>query len=222
MRVILVDNGTLYKKKVLRLLQEMDVVAVAHQEIDLDILKQDFDLIVLTGAYNSNSVKYYGDKLWAKEQELIRAAKVPLIGICLGAQLIAYNYGAKLSFVPGGKRLKGLKRIWNVKKTPFDFFRYYGATVFNSQRWRITELPSVLDCWCASNEGVEVFRHIKKPIYGLQFHPERRLGKNDGAKIFFSIVKLETGFESKLLSEPEVQNAAKVRSNASLKSVQTR
>lgn len=199
MKVLLIDNGTLYKKKVQLLLEELEVVRVSHEDINLDLVNQDFDLIVLTGAYNSNSVKYYGDKIWAKEQQLIRKSKVPVIGICLGAQLIAHSYGATLSFVPGGKRLKGLKRIWNVTQTPFNFFRYYGGEVWSSQKWRITHLPKVLECWCASNEGVEVFKHAKRPIYGLQFHPERRANDNDGARIFYTIVKLETGFESKIL-----------------------
>lgn len=201
MKVLLVDNGTLYKKKVLKLLEEFDVVNVPHDKVQIGLMDEGFDLIVLTGAYNTNSVKYYGDKLWAHEQQIIRTAKVPVIGICFGAQLIAYMYGAKLSFVPGGKRLKGLKRVWNVRKTPFDFFRYYGGLVWSSQRWRITELPKQLVSWCASGEGVEVFKHAKKPLYGLQFHPERRAGGNDGARIFFTIVERETGFRSKILKE---------------------
>lgn len=199
MKVLLIDNGTLYKKKVLQLLEELEVVRVPYEKISLDLLDQGFDFIVLTGAYNSNSVKYYGDKLWAKEQELVCSARVPVIGICLGAQLIAHKYGAKLSFVPGGQRIKGLKRIWNVNKSPLDFFRYYGGVVWSSQRWRITELPEVLKCWCASNEGVEVFKHVGKPLYGLQFHPERRANNNDGARIFFTIIERELGFKSKVL-----------------------
>jgi len=199
MKVLLIDNGTLYKKKMLTLLEEFDVMRVPHEEISLDLLDQGFDFIVLTGAYNSNSVKYYGDKIWASEQELIKKAKIPIIGICLGAQLIAHSHGASLSFVPGGKRIKGLKRIWNVTANPFNFFRYYGGEVWSSQKWRITHLPKTLECWCASNEGVEVFKHSKKPVYGLQFHPERRANNNDGARIFFTIVKLETGFRSEVL-----------------------
>jgi GMP synthase-like glutamine amidotransferase len=198
MRVLLVDNGTLYKKKMAKLLQEMEVVRVPYEKLDPKILDEGFDLVVLTGAYNSNSVKYYGDKLWATEQELIKIAKVPVIGICLGAQLIAHSYGARLSFVPGGERIKGLKQIWNVKKAPFKF-PYYGAMVFCSQRWRITELPDELECWSASREGVEVFRHVDRPLYGLQFHPERRLEGNQGAEIFFTIIEQECGFTSEIL-----------------------
>jgi GMP synthase (glutamine-hydrolysing) len=210
MRVLLVDNGTLYRKKMLKLLHELEVVRVPYNEITLDLLDQGFDLIVLTGAYKSNSVKYYGDKLWTKEQDLINKAKVPVIGICFGAQLIAHSFGTRLSFVPGGQRIKGIKKnIYNVKKTPFTFFKYYGATVFSSQRWRMTELSDELEAWCASAEGIEVFKHKQKPIYGLQFHPERRAEKNDGAKMFFTIVAQETGFKSEIIKDIQKKVAPK-------------
>lgn len=192
MKVLLVDNGTHYKKRLEDLLGDFEITKVDFRDLSPKLHEERFDLIVLSGAYNTNSVKYYGDKVFAAEQEFINQAQVPVIGLCFAAQLIAHMHGAKLSFaLPGGERIKGLKTIWNVKKTPFDFFGYHGGKVWASQRWRITELPDSLDCWSVSNEGVEVFRHRQKPIYGLQFHPERQAENNDGHRIFHSIIDLE-------------------------------
>lgn len=193
MKVLIVDNGTHYKKRLLSLVGRHQVSWVSYDELDPQVHTQGFDLIVLSGAYKTYEVKNYADSIYAKEKELIKKAApgTVIVGICLGAQLIGYMYGAKLSVVPSGKKIKGIKRIWNVIPTPFDFFRYYGGKVWASQKWRITELPDELECWCASGEGVEVFKDKKKPVYGLQFHPEHHTKDDDGKKIFDKILQLE-------------------------------
>lgn len=193
MKVLIVDNGTHYKHRLLGLVKGHDVTIVPYNELDPELHSRGYDLIMLSGAYKTYEVKNYADSVYAKERELIGRAgsSTIVIGICLGAQLIAYMYGAKLSVVPSGKKIKGIKRIWNVKPTPFDFFEYYGGKVWASQKWRITELPDQLECWCASGEGVEVFRHKKKPIYGLQFHPEHYTAHKDGQRIFDKILEIE-------------------------------
>ncbi len=194
MKVLVVDNGTHYKQRLANLLKGFEITRIHCDEIDVDYHANNFDLIVLSGAYGKASIKTSADIHYKDEQSLIKKTKAPVIGLCYAAQLIAYMYGARLSTVPeDGRRIKGLKRIWNVKKTPFDFFPYYGAWVWATQRWRITELPDVLECWCASNEGVEVFKHKTKPIYGMQFHPERYTGKNHGRQIFAKILEIEFG-----------------------------
>jgi GMP synthase-like glutamine amidotransferase len=75
----------------------------------------------------------------------------------------------------------------------------------------MTELADELEAWCASSEGIEVFKHKTKPLYGLQFHPERRAEKNDGARMFFTIIEIETGFKSNLLLEVEAKAAARAK-----------
>ena len=192
MRILIVDNGTHYKKRLNGLLDGHDINIVQHRDVNLGLHDQGFDLIVLSGAYGTHSIKYHGDKLLAHEQDFIKNAKAPIIGICYSAQLIAHMYGARLSLLPGGKRFKGVKTIWNIKKTPFDFFEPAGGRVWSSQRWRITELPDVLEAWCASRTGVEVFKHRTKPIYGLQFHPEHYTAHKDGQQIFNKILKIES------------------------------
>lgn len=192
MKVLIVDNGTHYKKRLLGLFKRSDEVRlVRFNELTDDVLADKPDLIILTGAYKSYDVKNHADTVYAPEKDLIRKADVPVIGICLGAQLIAHTYGARLTTVPGGQRFKGIKRIWNIKKTPFDFFLYHGGRVWASQKWRITELSDELEAWCASNEGIEVFKHRSRPIYGLQFHPEHHTAHDDGRRIFKKILDLE-------------------------------
>jgi GMP synthase (glutamine-hydrolysing) len=191
MKVLLVNNGTHYRKRLLNLLSNFDVTEVSFKELEQSNY-DGFDLVVLSGAYRTYDVKNFLDSIYIREKKLITSAKVPVIGLCLGAQLIAYTYGAHLSTIQGGK-VKGLKRIWNVRKTPFDFFRYYGGRVWASQKWRITELPEELEAWCASGDGVEVFKHKKRPLYGLQFHPEYHSVDNDGGRIFNRIIELEFG-----------------------------
>ena len=190
MKVLVVDNGTHYKKRLNGLLAGHSITVVQQPDITIDLHDQNFDLIVLSGAYGTQSIKYHGDKLLAHEQEFIRGAKVPVIGICYSAQLIAHMYGAKLSLLPGGKRFKGVKTLWNIKKTPFDFFEPAGGRVWSSQRWRITELPDGLEPWCASRTGAEVFKHHSKPIYGLQFHPEHYTAHKDGQQKFKKNLKI--------------------------------
>jgi hypothetical protein len=38
MRVLLIDNGTLYKNKMLKLLSEMEIERVPYQNLNLDLL----------------------------------------------------------------------------------------------------------------------------------------------------------------------------------------
>lgn len=199
MKVLIVDNGTHYKKRLLSLFKSKDkVTVVPFTQLSPQLAQEDFDLVILTGAYKSYDVKNHADTVYAPEKDLIRKIKAPVIGICLGAQLIAYMYGARLTTMPGRERLKGVKRIYNVKKTPFDFFLYHGGRVWASQKWRISELSKDLDAWCASAEGVEVFRHKDKPLYGLQFHPEHHTAHDDGRKIFKKIVDIEVAKNSKI------------------------
>ena len=191
MKVLIVDNGTHYKKRLLSLVKGHSVDLVDMNDLDESLHKNGYDLIILSGAYGTRSVKRYGDVLLAHEQAFIRNSKVPVIGICYSAQLIAHMYGAKLSLMTGGKRFKGIKTIWNIKQTPFDFFEPAGGRVWASQRWRITDMPDELEAWCGSRTGVEVFKHRQMPIYGLQFHPEHFTAHEDGRRIFNKILEIE-------------------------------
>ncbi len=191
MKTLLIDNGTHYKQKIIHLLENFDVTVVERRDLRAWVERaNEFDLIVLSGANNGSPSVKRNSHRYDKELEIIRSANVPIIGICFGAQLIAYEYGARLSLLP--EKVKGVVGIFGVAKNPFNI-RYHGEKVFASHRWRITDLPPELIGLAASNDGIEIFKHRQKPLYGLQFHPERRAQRNNGARIFHQIVELEVG-----------------------------
>ncbi len=107
--------------------------------------------------------------------ELIRNAEVPVLGICFGHQLIGLAFGAEVVSV--GRTLKDPKEV--VVEEPDDIFASWkrGDKLLVAERHsdEVAQLPEgfVRLAWsdyCA----IEAMRHVERPIYGVQFHPERR------------------------------------------------
>ena len=42
-----------------------------------------------------------------------------------------------------------------------------------------------------SDHGIEMLRHVDRPMYGLQFHPEQFEKAEDGERILLNILKKE-------------------------------
>ncbi|MCC7289057.1 gamma-glutamyl-gamma-aminobutyrate hydrolase family protein [bacterium] len=192
LNVLLIDNDTHYKQKLRNLLAAHDLTVIDYTQIG-EIEQTDYDVIVLSGGGiktedgRRRSLKRFSH-LYEDQIKLVKEAKVPIVGICLGCQIIGHAYGAKLSRQFKIRR-KGLSDIVTIRHSAV-MGDLQEATVFQSNRWIITDLPDDLICIAASDEGAEVIRHRSKPLYGVQFHPERRVGKNDGAKIFNNILKV--------------------------------
>ena len=70
MKVLVIDNGTHYKKRLNGLLNRHRITTISYKDINPDLHQQDYDLIVLSGAYGGHAVKYGADDLLVHEQEL--------------------------------------------------------------------------------------------------------------------------------------------------------
>ena len=101
------------------------------------------------------------------------AGKVPILGVCLGHQVIGYVYGG---IVKKGKRpMHG--KVSPVKNNGTGLFQglpaVYDVTRYHSLVVSEEEFPEVLQVDARTEDGVIMaLSHRTKPVYGVQFHPE--------------------------------------------------
>ena len=115
--------------------------------------------------------------------------KIPILGVCLGHQMIGKFFGGKIIRAPKimhGKRSMihhNKQGIFKGVKSPFEAMRYHSLTLdFRSQisDFRIT---------AKSDDGVIMaIQHAEYPVFGVQFHPES-LGTPEGKKIIRNFLK---------------------------------
>lgn len=100
-------------------------------------------------------------------------AKIPVLGVCLGHQCIAYSYGGIVERAPeimhgktsaiyhdGRGVLAGLPN-------PFEAIRYHSLAVLRHS------FPDCLEITAWTSSGVIMgVRHREYPVEGVQFHPE--------------------------------------------------
>lgn len=97
--------------------------------------------------------------------------KIPILGVCLGHQLIGQIFGSKIIHAKNifhGKTSKIIHQkqgIFKKIKSPFLAARYHSLI--------IDKLPENfhLTAWTKENE-IMAIQHKQFPIYGIQFHPE--------------------------------------------------
>jgi GMP synthase (glutamine-hydrolysing) len=172
MKILLVDNGSRYINKLKKLSRATKTIN--WQKLNRKLYSQ-YDMIILSGGHLMPVLNH--DLEFKKEIALIKKINKPIIGICLGSELIAHSFGAKL---------KLLKHKYRGKKTITEGEDKF--SVYESHRWVVKRLPSSLVSLAKSKDGVEIFKHKTRPIYGLQFHPEMLVRETSGRKIFEKII----------------------------------
>ncbi|MBA2656368.1 MAG: aminodeoxychorismate/anthranilate synthase component II [Tatlockia sp.] len=98
--------------------------------------------------------------------------RLPILGICLGHQCIAYSFGASIIQAPEiihGKTsaIRHHKQgLFNELPNPFNATRYHSLAIAPET------LPDcfAIDAW--AGETIMAISHRQYPLFGLQFHPE--------------------------------------------------
>ncbi|RBO99670.1 aminodeoxychorismate/anthranilate synthase component II [Rossellomorea aquimaris] len=111
-------------------------------------------------------------------------ASVPIFGVCLGHQAIGAAFGATIEVadkVMHGKtsliKHNGCG-VFEYLPQPLEVMRYHSLVIKNGT------LPTQLETVALSMDDREIMaiKHMKYPMYGVQFHPES-IGTKTGKKI---------------------------------------
>ncbi|MCX7797753.1 MAG: glutamine-hydrolyzing carbamoyl-phosphate synthase small subunit [Melioribacter sp.] len=177
-RILLIDCGC--KKSILTNLLQRNVTVI-RVPYDYDVEKEDYDGVVISNG-PGNPVVY---------KQLIESAKkliekqVPILGICMGHQILALAAGAKTY------KLKYGHRSQNQPVKEVGSNKCYVTSQNHSFAVDTKSLPRGWYPWFEnlndySNEGMI---HEKLPFKSVQFHPEAAPGPVDTSFIFDEFIR---------------------------------
>jgi carbamoyl-phosphate synthase small subunit len=175
--VILVDCGC--KNNILRVLLSFNLTVI-RVPWDYDFTDEKFDGVVISNGPGDPQkclkTVIHIQRAFEKEK--------PILGICLGNQILALAAGAYTYKLKFGHRSQNQPCIRMGSNRCYITSQNHGFAVDNRslpQNWE----PWFINANDGTNEGI---RHISKPFFGVQFHPEASPGPVDTHFIFEKFV----------------------------------
>lgn len=148
-----------------------------------------FDGVVLSGSPDMLSSPKTRLK-YAAEIEAIAETKTSVLGICYGHQLMAVAFGSKV--VRDVRNVKRFVRTDPLSEDPlFDGLRR-PMLLLESRHEVVKSLPEGFDLIARSaTTKIAAMKHRERPLYGIQFHPERFTAKKpDGNAVMGNFVRI--------------------------------
>jgi len=194
---ILVINNYKEPEKAKQALHNIALCTGQHPEmldyktarLDEVVMQKDPDVTILTGS-NFMLSKPDTRMVFQSEMDLVRKIDLPLLGICFGHQLIGAAYGSEV--VDLGHNVREFKEVKLLGKDPLFEGLPGSIRVSESHRQAISRVPEGFRHLAESaTSRVEAIAHQTRPVYGLQFHPERSDDKHPhGRMIIQNFLKL--------------------------------
>jgi GMP synthase (glutamine-hydrolysing) len=147
------------------------------------------DLVILTGS-NFMLSKADTKTVFKQEMEMVKKLDLPYLGICFGHQLIGAAYGVEIKDL--GHSVRAYKDVKLIDRDPVFEGLPSMIRVHESHRQALSELPREFRHLAESSTSrIEAIAHRSRPVYGVQFHPERSDDKNPhGRTLIQNFVKL--------------------------------
>ncbi len=181
------------KENYLKLLQEFGEVEIKNiDDITGEFDTHPYDAIVLTGSGKDITKGEYTKEFL----DFLRNVQKPLLGICYGHQVIAHAFGCSVEL--------GEQMTYKYEENPHsvliqeknDLFWDMDAVIQVDEDHHEYVQEEGLEkgefILLASSPAcpVEAMKHREKPLYGIQFHPERsgEVGKKIIENFFLRVV----------------------------------
>jgi GMP synthase (glutamine-hydrolysing) len=148
-----------------------------------------FDGVVLSGSPDMMSAVPV-QKKYSAEMRALRECKVPVLGVCFGHQMIACAFGSRV--VKDREHVLGFVRTELLSRDRL-FEGIPGTAMLLESRHEIVEsLPRGFDLLASSEKSaIAAMKHARRPIYGVQSHPERYSRENpEGKAVIANFVRL--------------------------------
>jgi GMP synthase (glutamine-hydrolysing) len=165
-QILILDFGSQYTQLIARRVRELNVYCEIHPFNKIPELTPDIKGVILSGSpcsvRDENAPTVDVDKL----------SKVPVLGVCYGAQLMAHLSGGKV--MPSTAREYGRAKLSTVdhhnqllKEISLD------TQVWMSHADTIMSVPDQFEVIAStSSVAIAAYKIKGKDIFGIQFHPE--------------------------------------------------
>lgn len=192
MKILIVNNGTKIVHNFTRILSEHEVDVVRQTGLKSASIKH-YDAAILSGS-SEYSIELYRH-MYAVEEKIIIEASIPILGICLGFELIIDAFGGQVR--RHTTRTKGVKKII-LNQSNRLFTSLHKPVVYQNHTYRVEAVPGDFEILAHSETGIEAIRHKKRCVYGVQFHPEVYPNRTDGPIILDNFLKIAADHNSLL------------------------
>ncbi len=197
--LLLIDNFDSFTFNIVQAIQKLDIEVIVKRNNKLTLkeyLALNPDYLVIGPGPGTPKDSGISSALIKESM-----GKIPILGICLGMQLIAELFGGQVVQSPLGPMHGKTDRIFHKSTGAFNNLpQGFLATRYHSLVVDRTRLPPCLEVTAESEKGeVMGLSHKHFPIEGVQFHPESVLSEC-GTQLFENYIHTNVTPQQGILS----------------------
>ncbi len=159
MRCAIIDHDSIFFSLCVEFFREFDPLIIHHSDFDAQTVEkiENCDFVVLSGG----PIQISGPSDITAEKEWIRKTNIPILGICLGHQILAVVFGVDVTELDIPR-----EGMW-----PFEIFGRKGLINYKNE-WHFKDVPLGFAELRRENEMIVAMQHETRPIFSIQGHPE--------------------------------------------------